>query len=90
MIDYKKIGLRIRKQRIEKGLTQEQLAEQAEVSLSFIGHIERGTRVLSVETLARLCQVLEMDMHYIVFGYPSGYNADLGLLSDLKELLQRY
>ena len=87
MVDYKKIGMRIRKQRNEKGLSQELLAEKAEVSLSFIGHIERGTRVLSVETLARLCQVLEMDMHYIVFGYSS---AEKGLLSDLKELLQKY
>lgn len=90
VVDYKKIGLRIRKQCKEKGLSQEQLAEQVGISISFLGHIERGTRVLSVETLARLCQVLEMDMHYIVFGYPSGYNADLGLLNDLKELLQRY
>lgn len=90
MVDYKKIGLRIRKQRKEKGFSQEQLAEQAGVSLSFIGHIECGTRIASVETLARLSEALEMDMHYIVFGYPSGYNADLGLLSDLKELLQRY
>ena len=65
MIDYKKIGLRIRKQRIEKGLTQEQLAEQAEVSLSFIGHIERGTRVLSVETLARLCTAFDANMHIL-------------------------
>ena len=67
-INYEGIGRRIHKQRKEKGLSQEQLAEQIGISLSFMGHIERGTRVASVETLARICKALEADMHYIVFG----------------------
>lgn len=90
LVDYQKIGVCIRKQRIEKALSQERLAEQVGVSLSFMGHIERGTRILSVETLARLCNVLEMDMHYIVFGCSSGYSTESGLLKDLRELLKRY
>ena len=59
MVDYKKLGLRIRKYRKEKGLTMDQLAEMADVSSSFLGHIEHGTRVASVETLARLCKALK-------------------------------
>ena len=91
MVDYKSIGKRIRKQRKEKGLTLEQLAEQVELSLSYMGHVERGTRVASVETLARLCEALEMDMHYVVFGCSSGYSArKMALLNDLKEILNRY
>ena len=90
IVSYQKIGQRIRNQRKEKGLSQDQLAEQVGISLSFMGHIERGTRVASVETLARLCEVLEMDMHYVVFGYPSGYSVDSGLLNELRELLNRY
>ena len=90
VVNYKSIGQRIRNQRKEKGLSQEQLAEQIGISISFMGHIERGTRVSSVDTLARLCQVLEMDMHYVVFGYSSGYSANSELLSELRELLQRY
>ena len=74
IVNYELIGKRIRKQRKEKGLSQERLAEQVGVSLSFIGHVERGTRVLSVETLARLCKALEMDMHYVVFGCPNGHS----------------
>ena len=90
-MDYEKMGLRIRKQRKEKNLTMEQLAEMIDVSLSFLGHIERGTRVASVETLAKLCKVLELDMHYVVFGYSSGYNArKIALLNDLKELVSKY
>ena len=75
---------------IRKILTQEQLAELAEISLSFVGHIERGTRTISVETLARLCKALETDMHDIVFGCSNGYSANSDLLRDLRELLQKY
>ena len=91
--NYERIGLRIRTQRKEKGVSQEQLAEQIGISASYMGHIERGTRIASVETLARLSKALEMDMHYIVFGHSSGYSArseELELLDDLRNLLQKY
>lgn len=56
---YKEIGMNIRNHRIAKKLTQEELAEKAGISLSFLGHIERGTRKLSVDTLHRL--MVELD-----------------------------
>lgn len=59
-MDYIELGKRIRAARSRLNLTQEQLAEQAELSAAFVGHIERGTRVLSVETLVRLCRVLQI------------------------------
>ena len=90
IICHKNIGQRIQKQRKEKGLSQERLAELIGISLSFLGHIERGTRIASVETLARISKALEMDMHYVVFGYSSGYNTDSELLKGLRELLNRY
>ena len=57
-MDYTMLGRRIRRYRIEKHLTQEQLAEVADVSASFLGHIERGTRVTSLATLMKLCAAL--------------------------------
>ncbi|MBQ4157255.1 MAG: helix-turn-helix transcriptional regulator [Clostridia bacterium] len=71
-------------------LTQEQLAGLIGVTTSFVGHMEHGSRAVSVETLARLCKALEMDMHYIVFGDFSGYSVNPDLLHDLKELLKKY
>ena len=58
MIDYVAIGQRIRALRRGAKLTQEELAQQAGISASFLGHIERGSRVLSVETLLALCGAL--------------------------------
>lgn len=56
---YKAIGGRIRARRRRMGLTQRQLAQRLGISLSYLGHIERGTRVLSVETLVRFAQVFD-------------------------------
>ena len=58
-MDYIEFGKRVRILRKRMKLTQEELAELVDVSHSFIGHIERGTRKLSVDTLFRLCAVLK-------------------------------
>ena len=39
-LDYKVIGDRIRKARIDNNLTQENLAEELDVSVAFISRIE--------------------------------------------------
>ncbi len=59
-MDYVKLGERIRKQRILNQLTQEQLAESAGISTSFVGHIERGEKKASIETIVALCNALEV------------------------------
>lgn len=56
---YREIGQRIRKRRLEMKLTQQQFAERVGISMSFYGHIERGTRKLSVDTLYRIVQGLD-------------------------------
>lgn len=57
-MDYIALGQRVRRIRKQKGLTQEVLAEQVGISASFIGHIERGSRIASLETLMQLCRAL--------------------------------
>lgn len=59
-MDYIKAGRKIRAQRRVLGMTQERLAELCGIGTAFVGHIERGTRVLSVETLFRICKALHM------------------------------
>ena len=50
----------IRRLREDAGLTQKQLADEMHVSCSLIGHIERGSRKPSLETLVSLCKVLNI------------------------------
>ncbi len=57
-MDHIALGRRIRMRRREMKLTQEQLAEKADISPSFLGHIERGSRTLSLGTLLEICKAL--------------------------------
>ncbi len=57
---YQELGKRVRQQRMLAQMTQEKLAEKAGISLSFLGHIERGTRKASLDTLVKLCNALKV------------------------------
>lgn len=59
-MDYVKLGTRVRQQRVLNRLTQEQLAEKTGVSTSFIGHIERGEKKASMETVVALCNAMSV------------------------------
>lgn len=89
---YVQIGKRIRKLRKQKKMTQMELAEQAEISLSFLGHIERGTRKLSVETLFAICRALDCsaDMLMDTGTYKPCPDASVkSLLEDALALLEK-
>lgn len=66
--DYVSMGGRIRRLRKERHVTQSQLAELLDISPAFMGHIERGTRVPSVDTLVRIADVLDVTLDVIVRG----------------------
>lgn len=66
--DLKAIGQRIRLQRKLKYLTQEALAEKADISTSFVGHLERGEKTPSIETIIKIGESLDMDMNYLLYG----------------------
>lgn len=59
MIDYKDIGARIRAVRMERKMTQEQLAEAAGVGTSHISHIETGSGTPSFETIIQIINALD-------------------------------
>ncbi|MBR1810034.1 MAG: helix-turn-helix transcriptional regulator [Clostridia bacterium] len=56
---YKEIGERIRNTRIKKGMSQEQLADKAQLSTSHVSEIERGNKELRISTLYRIVEALE-------------------------------
>lgn len=47
-------------------LTQEELAEKAGISCSFVGHIERGEKKFSIGTLVALCNAMEISPNYLL------------------------
>lgn len=53
-------GLHLKQLRLTKGLTQEQLAENANISVSFLGGIERGLKSPTIETVKKLSDALNL------------------------------
>lgn len=67
-LDYAKVGARIRQIRKTKGWSQDELAKKCGITMNFIGHIERGTRKMSLDTFASLCRELEADANALLWG----------------------
>lgn len=65
-MDYVQLGKRVRIRRSVLEFTQAELAERIGVSTSFVGHIERGSRKLSVETLFDLCRALDVSADWLM------------------------
>ena len=65
-LDYQAIGVRIRRLRKERGLTQQTLAEMSGQEPSNISHIERGATKLSLPTLVSVANALEVTVDQIL------------------------
>jgi transcriptional regulator with XRE-family HTH domain len=62
---YKSIGKRIRETRQKTGMTIEQLATEIDMDWSFIGGIERGRNIPSIETLFKIANALRIPLSYL-------------------------
>jgi transcriptional regulator with XRE-family HTH domain len=61
MRDWRAIfGRNVRRMRKQRGLTQEQLAFEAEIDLTYVGGIERGKRNPSLLVMARIANALSV------------------------------
>nr|WP_280842695.1 MULTISPECIES: helix-turn-helix transcriptional regulator [Oscillospiraceae] len=58
MVDYKTLGSRIRAVRLEKKMTQEQLAEAVGVGVTHISHIETGNSIPSLQVMLDIINAL--------------------------------
>jgi len=68
-MDYKALGKRIREERRKRDLTQEQLADNVNVTYSYIGQVERGERGISLETLINISNRLGVTVDYLLSDY---------------------
>ena len=71
---YYEIGERIRKARQEARISQEELAEFAGISCSYISDIEAGKRNFSVDVLMKISEALQVSADWILHSNPSGTN----------------
>ncbi|MBQ7097066.1 MAG: helix-turn-helix transcriptional regulator [Clostridia bacterium] len=65
-MDYTLLGRNIAAKRIKNGLTQEQLAEQINVSTVFISQIETAVRKPSLETIYKISLTLNTTIDTLI------------------------
>ncbi len=65
-IDFRKIALRLKEIRIAKGITQEYVANIADVNTSHISNIENNRAKVSLPTLVQMCNALDTTVDYIL------------------------
>ncbi len=62
----KQIGARIRKYRLAKGLSQEELAFEADLHRAYIGQIERGEKNIGVQNLQKIAAALKIRISKLI------------------------
>lgn len=55
-------GVKLRSLRTSKGLSQEKLAELADLDRTYISGVERGVRNISLVNICRLASALEIEI----------------------------
>ena len=65
-LNYSIIGVRLKQARINKKITQEELAEKLDVSVTYISRIERGSTAITLKRLSAMCNLLEVSMGEIL------------------------
>lgn len=66
--NLKESGERIQKLRKQRGLTQQELADQVGITVSNLSKLERGIQGLSIDLLIELAVFFDTSMDYIALG----------------------
>lgn len=72
-INYHTVGLRIRRYRLERKITQEELAFQINTSAAYISNIEHGKKKPSLQKLIEIAEALGVTINDLIYSNPPGY-----------------
>ncbi|MFG6333274.1 MAG: helix-turn-helix transcriptional regulator [Lachnospiraceae bacterium] len=83
-INHKQIGNRIKEVREQNDYSQAKLAEETDLSVSYISHIENAKRKASLESIVRIVNALGITVDELLAGVqlhnPTDYQTDIDLL----------
>ena len=86
-MDEKRLGERIREERLRLHLTQAQLAESVDISDTYMGAIERGERSLTLDTLVRLVNRLGVTVDYLLADSVS--DSDSNIMEQFQQIMDQ-
>ena len=82
-LNYDSIGKNIRSYRIKRKLRQEDLAEMTDLSVTYIGMVERGEKIPALETFIKILNALEVSADIILADVLKvGYEIKSSLLAE--------
>ena len=64
---YRILGAKVRAKRVKLHLSQEHLAERADLTRNYIGDIERAEKKVTLETLAKIAKALKCRVRDLVW-----------------------
>ncbi len=86
-IDYKLIGKRIKEERIKKHLTQEEMSDRIDTSVSFYNRLETGASQINLKRIVQIAEILDTPIGYFITGIKE--NEGEYLNQDFKNILKR-
>jgi transcriptional regulator with XRE-family HTH domain len=63
---HKRIGVNIRKFRNQRGMTQEKLAEKADLHPVYISQVERADRAITIDSLLKITKALGIRLRDVI------------------------
>lgn len=85
-MDYYKIGQKVRKIRKARGLSQEELAEKIDISITHMSHIETGNTKLSLPVFVDIANALEVRTDDLLDSNPAA--ATSAALEEISSVLE--
>ena len=90
-VQYNSFGKNIRRFRTEKKMRQEDLAERAGLSTNYIGMVERGEKIPSLESFIGIVNALGVSADMILADVlDTGYEIKHSLLNDKLKSLSKH
>lgn len=87
-MNFNSVGQNIRKYRLLKKLRQEDLAEKANLSVTYIGMLERGEKNPSLETFVNILNALDISADMVLCDIlNTGYKVKDSILNEKLSLI---
>lgn len=89
-MDYRSVGSNLRKIRVQNKLRQEDVAERANLSVNYVGAVERGERIPSLETFVTILNAIGTSADVILSDVlQNGYDVKNSLLAEKLNTLNK-
>ena len=88
MIDYITVGKKLKEARLNKNLTQSELADELGVSIGYISQVESGDKCFNLKRFEEIAEFFDKPIGYFLGSV--GSNERESLMNEIIETLSRF